>query len=121
VFEAIALVPPVDAAHDRGGRPEGGVMLGAIRVGTIAFYFLLILFLVALAITWRWVVAGSIILGALAGVVIGFWLGEANAPPDPYGSYSIGPSDWAFTGGFVGLLIGATLGGTVGIIVRRRR
>jgi hypothetical protein len=24
VFEAIALAPPVDAAHDRGGRPEGG-------------------------------------------------------------------------------------------------
>lgn len=62
-------------------------------------------------ITRRWVVAGSIILGALAGVVVGFWLGAELAPPHDYSlGEHIGPPDLAFTGGFFGLLIGATLG-----------
>ena len=82
---------------------------------------LLSLFLIVLGFTKRWFVAGSTTLGAVAGAVVGFWIGEANAPPQP-GSIVIGPSDWAIYGGFLGLLIGSVLGAkTSAAIVRRRR
>jgi hypothetical protein len=54
--------------------------------------------------------------------VVGFWIGEANAPPPPPDFYVIGPSKWAFRGGFLGLLFGSVLGAKVSAaIVRRRR
>jgi hypothetical protein len=93
----------------------------AVRVGTVAITVLVILLLGALAVATRMVIAGSIMVGALLGVAIGFWIGEANAPPDPHGSYTIGPSDWAGFGAVIGLLTGSILVGTVGWAVKRRR
>ena len=82
--------------------------------------FLLSLFLIVLGITKRWFVAGSTTLGAVAGAVVGLWIGEANAPPQP-GSIVIGPSDWAFFGGLLGLLVGSVLGAKISAAIERRR
>jgi membrane-bound metal-dependent hydrolase YbcI (DUF457 family) len=84
--------------------------------------FLLGLFLTVLGFTKRWFVAGSTTLGAVGGAVVGFWIGEAYGPPPPPDLYVIGPSKWAFYGGFLGLLVGSVLGATVSAgVVRRRR
>ena len=74
-----------------------------------------------LAVATRMVIAGSIMAGALLGAAIGFWIGEATAPPEPYGFYRIGPSDWAMRGVLIGLLIGSLLGGIVGWALKRPR
>jgi hypothetical protein len=93
----------------------------AIGVGAVAMTVLVILLLVALAVATRTVIAGSIMVGAILGAAIGFWIGEANAPPEPYGSYRIGPSDWAMRGAPIGLLTGSILGGSVGGALRKPR
>jgi hypothetical protein len=93
----------------------------AIGVGAVAMTVLVILLLVALAVATRTVIAGSIMVGAILGAAIGFWIGEANAPPEPYGSYRIGPSDWAMRGAPIGLLTGSILGGSVGWALRKPR
>lgn len=92
-----------------------------VSVGTVAITVLVILLLVALAVATRMVIVGYTMAGALLGAAIGFWIGEANAPPEPSGFYRIGPSDSAMMGALIGVLIGSLLGGIAGWALKRPR
>jgi hypothetical protein len=68
-------------------------------------------------------IAAFVILGALLGGVVGFEVGVAVGLPGPETRAMYGVEQFVsgLQSGFLGLLIGATLGGAVGLVLKSRR
>jgi hypothetical protein len=69
-------------------------------------------------------IAAFVILGALLGGVVGFELGVAAVGlpgPETRAMHGLDQFVSGLYGGFLGLIIGATLGGAVGSVLRSRR
>lgn len=91
-------------------------MIGRMTLATVVIPLLLAVLLLAVLLwTKRRIIAGSILLGALLGGVVGFWVGVALGPGSEAGSmYGIEQLASGTVVGSWGVLVGAILGGTSG-------